>query len=68
MISSFVHQSLSEKGSTLKGKNLLLMGADSFCFGVDPFSEGSINNSGRVVSLESVSIPGNFLQVNSTTY
>ena len=35
-----VHQSPSEKGSTLKGKDLLPF----FPFIVDPFSEGRQNN------------------------
>ena len=30
----------SEKGSTLKGKNLLPLGVNSFLFRVDPLSEG----------------------------
>ena len=38
---AFLHtKSPSEKGSTLKGKNLLPKGANSFHFRVDPFSEG----------------------------
>ena len=35
------HQISSEKGSTLKGKNLLPGGANSFLFRVDPFKKGT---------------------------
>ena len=34
------HQTPSEKGSTLKVRNLLPLGAFCFLFSVDPFSEG----------------------------
>ena len=43
----------SEKGSTLKGKNLF---PNSFLLEKTPFSEGSKNNFDRVVFLEIVSI------------
>ena len=48
------HQIPSEQGSTLKGKNLLPMGAILFLFRVDLFSKGGQNNSNRVASPESV--------------
>ena len=40
----------SEKGSTLKGKNLLLKGSKFFSFGVDTFSEGGKNNLTELTS------------------
>ena len=55
-ICDFLFAFLDTKGSTLKGKNLLRLGANSFLFRVDPFSEGRQNNFDRVVSPESVSI------------
>ena len=39
----FVHQTPSEKGSTIKGKNFLPRG-EFLPFGADPFSEGRQNN------------------------
>ena len=46
-----VHQTPSEKGSTLKGKNLL-RGANSFLIELIPFLEGSQNDFDRVASLK----------------
>ena len=46
-----------EKGSSLKGKNLLPMGANSFLFEKTPIQKGHKNNFYIVISLESVSIP-----------
>ena len=37
----------SEKGSTLKGKNLLQLGANSFLFRVDPFQKGFGMHEGK---------------------
>ena len=45
------HYSPYEKGSTLKGKNLLMR---NFILKIDPFSEGRQNNFDRVASPESV--------------
>ena len=50
------HKVSSEKESSLKRKNLILLGANSFIFRVDPFSEGCQNNFEKVASLESISI------------
>ena len=59
----------SEKGSTLKGKNLLprgaILGSKFFPFRVDPFSEGRIKTLDRVFSPESVSISVKRLNVNT---
>ena len=38
----------SEEGSTLNGKNLLLVGVNSFFLKLDPFIEGRQNNADRV--------------------
>ena len=51
-----VHQYPSEKGATLKRKNLLPKGSKFFPFREDPFPEGSKINFHRIVSLENVSI------------
>ena len=51
-----VHQSLYEKGSTLKGRNLLPVGTNSFFLG-KTFFRRERNKFERMVSLESVSIP-----------
>ena len=40
----FANKYTYEKGSTLKGKNLLPMGVNSFPFGVDLISRGRQNN------------------------
>ena len=42
------HQVSSEKGSTLKGKNLVPPGSKFFPFRIDPFSEGNKNDFDRV--------------------
>ena len=60
---AFVDTKTLEKGSTLKGKNLLPFGSKFFHFRVDPFLEGIQNNFDRVASPESVSIP---LEIFST--
>ena len=49
------YTSPSEKGSTLKGKNLLPR-SKFFPFRVDLFSEGRQNESDRVTALENVSV------------
>ena len=51
------HKAPSEKRCTLKGKNLLPMGANSFLLGYTSFQKGSNNNFDRVVFPASVSIP-----------
>ena len=51
---SLSHQASSEKGSTLKGKNLLPTGSKFFPSRVEPFSEGNKNNFVKVVSFERV--------------
>ena len=50
------HQSPSKKRSTLKGKNLLPMGANFFPFRVDPFQKGG-KNFASITSHEIVSSP-----------
>ena len=45
-VCSPAQESLSEKGSALKGKNLLPTRSKFFPFRVDPFSEGRQNCSG----------------------
>ena len=52
----FVYDVPSEKGSSLKGKNLLQLGANSFLLRVDPFSKGRQNKFDRVASPESACI------------
>ena len=47
----------SEKESTLKGKNLLPIWANSFYLEMTPCSEGDKNNFDRAVYLQSISIP-----------
>ena len=56
---AFLHSKPLPKGSTLKGKNLLPAGANSFLAGskffpfrVDPFLDGDKNNFYRVASLK----------------
>ena len=63
-VSCSAHQTSSEKGSAIKGKNLLSRGAFFFFFFfffrnfiIYPFSEGKQNNLERVFSPKSVSIP-----------
>ena len=51
-----VHQALFEKGSTLKGKNLLPGGCKFFPFSVITFSEWRQNNFDTVASPESLSV------------
>ena len=51
-----VNQVPSEKGSILKGKNLLPVGSKFFPFRKDTFTEGSQQPFERVITPKSVSI------------